>query len=118
MNASQPVLAVPKPEIISLGLNPNNSLTVLNIKSTGGLELRNSFGTIEERSKLTFNKEGAFELSSNQSRDYISHVIIAHTNNSYSSSTIESKHKAGFYSTFSFKVVNDTHGYLTVSQWD
>lgn len=44
--------------------------------------------------------------------------MIALTNNSYSSSTIESKHKTGFYSTFEFRVKNDTHGYLTLSQWD
>jgi len=37
LNAGQPVLAVPKPEILTLGLNPNNSLTVLNYKSTGGV---------------------------------------------------------------------------------
>ena len=30
LNYGQPVLAVPKPEILSLGLNPNNSLTVIN----------------------------------------------------------------------------------------
>lgn len=99
-------------------MNPNNSLTALNQKSTGGLELRNSFGTVEERAKLTFNKEGAFELSSNQTKEFISHIIIAHTNNGYSSSTIESKHKTGFYSTFSFKIRSETHGFLTVSQWD
>lgn len=44
--------------------------------------------------------------------------MIALTNNSYSSSTIESKHKSGFYSTFSFRVKNETHGFLTLSQWD
>jgi len=44
--------------------------------------------------------------------------MIANTNDSYSSSTIQSRHKAGFYSTFAFKVRNDTHGYLSVSQWD
>jgi hypothetical protein len=44
--------------------------------------------------------------------------MIAHTNNSYHSATIESKHKTGFYSTFHFKVNNNAHGFLTVSQWD
>lgn len=37
LNAGQPVLAVPRSEILALGLNPNNSLTVLNYKSTGGV---------------------------------------------------------------------------------
>lgn len=45
--AGQPILAVPKPEILSLGLNPNNSLAVISCKSTGGLELRNAWGTLE-----------------------------------------------------------------------
>jgi len=80
--------------------------------------LRNSWGTLEERTKLSISKEGVFELSSNQTKDFISHVMIALTNNSYSSSTIESKHKSGFYSTFNFKIKNDTHGFLTLSQWD
>jgi hypothetical protein len=44
--------------------------------------------------------------------------MIAQTNNSWGSSTIESKHKSGFYSTFTFRVRNDTRGFLSVSQWD
>ena len=44
--------------------------------------------------------------------------MIAQTNNSWNSTTIESKHKTGFYSTFSFKVQNDTRGFFTLSQWD
>ncbi len=91
---------------------------MINAKSNGGLELRNSWGTLEERTKLSISKEGVFELSSNQTKDFISHVMIAQINNSFSSSTIESKHKTGFYSTFSFRVRNDTRGFLTVSQWD
>lgn len=118
ISAGQPVLAVPKQEAISLGLNPNHSFAVINCKSNGGLELRNSWGTLEERSKLSISKEGVFELSSNQTRDFISHVMVAQTNNSWSSTTIESRHKAGFYSTFSFKVRNDTRGFFTLSQWD
>lgn len=57
-------------------------------------------------------------MSSNQTKEFISHVMIAHTNNSWNSSTIESRHKTGFYSTFTFKVRNDTRGFLTLSQWD
>lgn len=44
--AGQPVLAVPKQEILSVGLNPNNSFNVISCKSNGGLELRNSWGTL------------------------------------------------------------------------
>jgi hypothetical protein len=44
--------------------------------------------------------------------------MIAQINNSWNSTTIESKHKTGFYSTFNFKVQNDTRGFFTLSQWD
>lgn len=118
ISAGQPVLAVPRSEVVSLGLNPNHSFAVINCKSNGGVELRNSWGTIEERSKLSISKEGLFELSSNQTKEFISHVMIAQTNNSWNSTTIESKHKTGFYSTFSFKVQKDTRGFFTLSQWD
>lgn len=114
----QVVMAVPREDITTLGLNPNYSLSVVNCKANGGLELRNSWGTIEERSKLNLSKEGVFELSSNQTRDYISYVMIAETNNTYCTSTIQSKHKAGFYSSYSFRLSQETHGFLTVSQWD
>lgn len=118
ISAGQPVIAVPKQEVLSLGLNPNHSFAVINCKSNGGLELRNCWGTLEERTKLSISKEGVFELSSNQTQEYISHVMIALTNNAYNSSTIQSKHKAGFYSTFNFRLKKDSHGFLTLSQWD
>jgi hypothetical protein len=114
----QVVIAVPREGITAIGLNPNYSLSVINCKSNGGVELRNSWGTIEERSKLKLSKEGVFELSSNQTRDYISYVMVAETNNADCTSTIQSKHKSGFYSTYSFRVNQETHGFLTVSQWD
>lgn len=60
VSGGQIVIAVPKEEIKSLGLNPNYSLSVIRCKSNGGLELRNSWGTIEERSKLNLSKEGVF----------------------------------------------------------
>lgn len=103
---------------MSLGLNPNHSFAVINCKSNGGLELRNCWGTLEERTKLSISKEGVFELSSNQTKDFISHVMIAQINNSWNSTTIESRHKAGFYSTFGLKVRNDTRGFFTLTQWD
>mgnify|MGYP006869351043 CR=1 FL=1 len=47
ISAGQPVIAVPKQEILSLGINPNHSFPVINCKSNGGVELRNSWGTLE-----------------------------------------------------------------------
>lgn len=44
--------------------------------------------------------------------------MIAYTNNAYSSSTIQSKHKTGFYSTYNFRVNQETHGFFAVTQWD
>lgn len=37
ISAGQPVIAVPKQEILSLGLNPNHSYAVINCKSNGGV---------------------------------------------------------------------------------
>ena len=74
-----PVIAVPNSKISALGLNPNYSLSVLKCNSKGALELRNSWGTITERSNISLSKEGVFELSSSYTNDYISHIMIAYT---------------------------------------
>lgn len=47
INAGQVVIAVPNESIQAFSLNPNYSLSVINCKSNGGLELRNSWGIIE-----------------------------------------------------------------------
>ena len=111
------VQAVPTERIASLGVNPNYSYSVISF-SNKGIELRNSWGTIEERSKLSFRPEGNFELNSSQIRENISHVVVTNIHTEYSTSTIQAKHRAGFYSTYNFKVRNETQGFLTVSQWD
>jgi hypothetical protein len=82
------------------------------------MELRNSFGTLEERSKISFRPEGTFELGSAQVRDFISHVLVSNINSANYTSTIQSKHRNGFYSSYNFKIRNNTQGFLTVSQWD
>lgn len=112
------VLAVPNEKIAALGINPNYSYNVINFSAKGSVELRNSWGTIEERSKISHKAEGIFELASAQAKDNINHVLIAQINNAYSTSTIQSKHRLGFYSSYNFKVRKDTHGFVTVSQWD
>lgn len=116
--AGQLVLVVPNEKIASLGLNPNFSYPLINFTAKGSMELRNSFGTIEERSKISFRPEGTFDLGSAQARDFVSHILVTSLNTSYSTSTIQSKHRHGFYSSYNFKVRNDTQGTLTVSQWD
>lgn len=101
-----------------MGLDPSYSFNVLNVNNKGGFELRNSWGTVEERSKITFSKEGQFEWSSAQARENLSHILISHVRQNYFTSVLQSKHKFGFYSSYNFKVKKETHGYVTVSQWD
>lgn len=45
-------------------------------------------------------------------------MLIAHINNAYHTTTIQSKQRFGFYTSYNFKVRNDTHGYFTASQID
>ena len=51
-------------------------------------------------------------------RENISHIIITSISTEYSTTTIQAKHRLGFYSSHSFKVRNSVHGFLSVSQWD
>jgi hypothetical protein len=51
-------------------------------------------------------------------RDNISHVIVTNVNPAYNTTTVQARHRLGFYSTYTFRVRNNTHGFLTVSQWD
>ena len=108
---------MPTEKAASLGVNPNYSYSVISF-SNKGIELRNSWGTIEERSKLSFRSEGNFDLSSSQIRENISHIVVTNIQTEYSTTTIQARHRLGFYSSHSFKVRNSIHGFLTVSQWD
>lgn len=111
------VQVVPTERIAALGINPNYSYSVINYSSKG-LELRNSWGTLEERSKVNIRAEGNFDLGAGQLRDNISHVLVTNLNTEYYTTTVQSRHRLGFYSTYNFRVRNNTHGFLTVSQWD
>lgn len=51
-------------------------------------------------------------------KDFISHILVTNINVAYSTSTIQSKHRHGFYSSYNFKIRKDTHGFITVAQWD
>jgi hypothetical protein len=80
--------------------------------------LRNSFGTLEEKTKVSIKAEGNFELGATQVKDFISHILVTTLNTAYSTSTIQSRHRQGFYSSYNFKIRKDTHGFLSISQWD
>ena len=111
-------MAVPNERIANYGFNPNLSYSVISFTSKGGLELRASFGTVEERSKIPLRAEGTFELSSVQMREVISHVLISTTNTTYHTTTLQGRHRFGFYSTYNFRVDSKTEGFISVSQWD
>lgn len=51
-------------------------------------------------------------------RENISHIIVTNIHTEYSTTTIQAKHRLGFYSSHSFKVRSNTQGFLTASQWD
>ena len=59
LGSGQVVQAVPTERIAALGVNPNFSYSVINFTGRG-LELRNSWGTLEERPKTNFRAEGTF----------------------------------------------------------
>jgi len=54
------ILAVPTHKIAELSINPNYSYPVINYNVKGNVELRNSWGTIEEKSKINIKNDGSF----------------------------------------------------------
>ena len=112
------MIAVPTNKIVDLGLNPNYSFSVLKCSGKGALELRNSWGTVKERPNVSLSREGVFEFSSAYAHDYISHIMIAHTDSDLCTTTIQSKHHNSFYSAYNFTVNNDTRGFISISQLD
>ena len=111
-------MAVPNERIANYGLNPNLSYSVISFTNKGGLELRSSFGTVEERSKISIRNEGTFELSSTQMREVISHVLVSTVNTAYYTTTVQGRHRYGFYFTYNFKTASDVHGFISAAQWD
>jgi hypothetical protein len=83
-----------------------------------GLELRNSWGTFVEKSKINFSKEGLFEMTVQEASKYFEYILVAETNDSYHTSTIQSKHHSGFYSSYSFKNKESGEIIFSASQWD
>lgn len=68
---------------------------------------------------MNINREGAFELSSTQTRDYISYVMIAETSPVMCTTTVQSKHFGSFYSCYNFKLSKaNPYGLISISQLD
>ena len=55
------------------------NLGIINVNSQGKVTLRNSWGTLSERSPIKFTKEGLFELSLQEARKYLDYVLVAET---------------------------------------
>lgn len=91
---------------------------MIGVTSKGSYEIRNCFGTLDQKSKFTISKEGIFELTQSDALQNIAYFLIAEINTEYATSTVQCKMKKSFYSSYSFKVKRDFHGYLMVSQFD
>lgn len=118
LDKNQSVIAVGNEKALQVGLNPNYSFNVLKCDPKTGLEMRNSWGSIEERSKLNTSGDGSFSMSLQQCRDFLNHVIIARINDEFHSSVIRGKHKPGFSGSYAFTVSAHTLGTLSISQID
>lgn len=80
--------------------------------------MRNSFGTIEEKPKVSIKAEGNFELGAAQVKELISHFLVTSLNTSYWTSILQSRHRQGFYSSYNFTIRKEAEGFLSVNQWD
>jgi hypothetical protein len=67
---------VPNSKIEELGLNSKYNLGVIGYGNKG-LELRNSWGTFIEKSRINFSKEGLFELSVQDASKYFEYILVA-----------------------------------------
>ena len=80
--------------------------------------MRCPWGTIDQKSNLNISKDGTFDLSAKQLSDVISHVLIAKVRPHYYTSTIQSKHRNGFFCTYSFIIEKHMDGFFSVNQMD
>jgi calpain-15 len=76
LDQSWTVIAVPTSKIEELGLNHKFNLGITGL-SNRGLELRNSWGTMIEKPKITLSKEGLFEISLQDAVRYLDYVLVA-----------------------------------------
>lgn len=92
-------------------------MNVLGCTSTK-IQLRNSWGTVEQRPKVVLSREGVFDLSLSEAEGYIDHILIAEINDKEHTSTIQSTHRKGFYECFTFNVDVGGRSTISISQWD
>lgn len=87
-----------------MGLNPDYGLNVIGINQRGNFEMRNPWGSLEEKAKTVSTREGTFEFGPTDAKECISHLMIAHIERGNFTSTIQAKHRLGYYCSFDFKV--------------
>jgi len=59
-----------------------------------------------------------FEVTSDEARSFINYYLVAEVHDDYCTSTIQARHRSGFFSSYSFRVENHFDGYVMVSQFD
>jgi hypothetical protein len=113
------VQAAPSENILDRGLNPNLTLNVLRADSgKRTIQFRSSFGSVDEKPKINLSREGVFEVLSDEARNFIKYYLVAEVHDDYNTSTIQARHRPGFFSSYSFRVENSFDGYVMVSQFD
>jgi len=113
----QPIMAIPNENVLKFGFNPNYALNVVSA-GKGNLILRNPWGTITEKSSITTDREGRFEWAARQVSENIDRVLIAQVREHYYTTTVQTKHRKGFFCTYTFNVEDHIDGFFSVSQID
>lgn len=71
------VQAAPTERLLTYGLNPNLTLTVLRVDSNRRtIQFRTSFGTIDEKPRFNLSKEGTFEVSADEARSFTNYFLV------------------------------------------
>lgn len=113
------VQAAPSDKFLAYGFNPNLTLTVVKTDSTRrSLQFRSSFGSVDEKPRFNLSKEGTFDVSVDEVRNFINYFLVAEVHDNYNTSTIQARHRPGYFSSYSFRVRNDFEGYVMASQFD
>jgi hypothetical protein len=103
LDQSWTIIAVPNSKIEELGLSSRFNLGITGIGGKG-LELRNSWGTTVEKPRISISKEGLFEMGMQDASKYFDYILVAETDDNLFTTTIQSKHQSGFYSSYSFRI--------------
>jgi len=113
------VQAAPSEKLLTYGFNPNLTLSVIKADSSKrSLQFRSSFGSVDEKPRFNLSKEGTFDVSVDETRNFINYFLVAEVHDDYSTSTIQARHRPGYFSSYSFRVSKDFNGYVMASQFD